>query len=47
MFLIVFSLSQESLMSLVKEQSSYWIGLSKQNLAKFWLWTDGTRYNDL
>nr|XP_048288272.1 C-type lectin domain family 2 member F-like isoform X2 [Myodes glareolus] len=36
----------ESLMSLVKEHSSYWIGLSKQNLTKFWLWTDGTRYNN-
>ncbi|CAO2606838.1 C-type lectin domain family 2 member F [Lemmus lemmus] len=37
----------EVLMSHVKVRSSYWIGLSKRNLGKLWLWTDGTKYNDL
>ncbi|XP_026632903.1 C-type lectin domain family 2 member E-like [Microtus ochrogaster] len=37
----------EALMSLVNEGSSYWLGLNKRNLDKLWLWTDGTKYNDL
>ncbi|XP_055467511.1 C-type lectin domain family 2 member G-like [Psammomys obesus] len=30
-----------------KGQSSYWIGLNKRNSRGIWVWTDGTKYNNV
>ncbi|XP_051011627.1 C-type lectin domain family 2 member F-like [Acomys russatus] len=38
----------DTLMNHVKVgSSSYWIGLNKRNLLRMWVWTDGSKYNNL
>ncbi|XP_021021546.1 C-type lectin domain family 2 member F-like [Mus caroli] len=37
----------EILMNQMQEMKTYWIGLHRQNLLGIWVWTNGSKYNNL
>ncbi|NP_950199.1 C-type lectin-like receptor 2m [Mus musculus] len=37
----------EILMNQIQEMKTYWIGLHRQNLLGIWVWTNGSKYNNL